>query len=169
SLIDEPLTSLTIDKATATLTEGETLTLTVATAPSYATDHSVTWSSSDEAVATVDTNGKVEAIAAGTATITATANDGSGLTATCKVTVQKKMADRISNTADTVFRVQNQKGSISILGLAKGTVVSVYDIAGQMIATATATGPTVTFDTKRIGANTVIVKAGNKYMKVVLY
>ena len=169
SLIDEPLTSLTIDRATATLTEGETLTLTVATAPSYATDHSVTWSSSDEAVATVDTNGKVDAIVAGTATITATANDGSGLTATCKVTVQKKMADRISNTADTVFRVQNQKGSISILGLAKGTVVNVYDIAGQMIATATATGPTVTFDTKRIGANTVIVKAGNKYMKVVLY
>ena len=168
STTDEPLTSLTIDRATATLTEGETLTLTVATAPSYATDHSVTWSSSDEAVATVDANGKVEAIAAGTATITATANDKSGLTATCKVTVKKKVEDGIDNATGTALTVQSKTGVITLSGLAKGTTVSVYDITGRTIATSTATDGTATIDTRLTEGSTVIVRAGDKCMKVSL-
>ena len=47
----------------------------------------VTWTSSDETVATVDKDGVVTAVSEGTATITATANDGSGAKATCSVTV----------------------------------------------------------------------------------
>jgi hypothetical protein len=47
----------------------------------------VTWSSDKEEIATVDANGLVTAVAAGTAVITATANDGSGVKATCTVTV----------------------------------------------------------------------------------
>ena len=168
SLIDEPLTSLTIDKATATLTEGETLTLTVATAPSYATDHSVTWSSSDEAVATVDANGKVDAIAAGTATITATANDKSGLTATCQVTVKKKVEDGIDNATGTALTVQSKAGVITLSGLAKSTTVSVYDITGRTVATSTATDGTATIDTRLTEGSTVIVRAGDKCMKVSL-
>ena len=168
SLTDEPLTSLTIDRATATLTEGETLTLTVATAPSYATDHSVTWSSSDEAVATVDTNGKVDAIAAGTATITATANDKSGLTATCQVTVKKKVEDGIDNATGTALTVQSKAGVITLSGLAKSTTVSVYDITGRTVATSTATDGTATIDTRLTEGSTVIVRAGDKCMKVSL-
>ena len=57
--------------------------------PDNATDQTVTWSSDNEAVATVDADGKVTAVALGTANITATANDGSGVTATCVVTVNK--------------------------------------------------------------------------------
>lgn len=54
--------------------------------PDDAQDKSVTWSSSDKNVATVDTNGKVTAVADGKATITVKTNDG-GKTATCEVTV----------------------------------------------------------------------------------
>ena len=168
STTNEPLTSLTIDKASATVTEGESITLSVTTAPIYATDHSVTWSSSDEKVAKVDSNGKVEAIAEGTATITATANDGSGLTATCKVTVQKKVEDGIDSTSDTALTVQSQKGIITLSGLAEGTEISVYDTAGRLVATTTAVEGAATINTKLAVGSTVIVKVGEHNMKVVL-
>ena len=64
----------------------DTATLTATVAPAGA-DKSVTWTSSDTSVATVDENGTVTAVAYGTATITATTNDGTDLTASCEVTV----------------------------------------------------------------------------------
>ena len=82
-----PVESITLSRSSATLTEGENLTLTAMVAPDDATDKSISWSSSNPSVATVDNTGKVTAIAPGTATITATANDGSGVSAQCEVTV----------------------------------------------------------------------------------
>lgn len=83
------VTGITLSQTTATLTEGESLTLTATVAPDNATDKTVAWSSSNAAVATVDNNGVVTAVAEGTATITAKANDGSGVTASCVVTVER--------------------------------------------------------------------------------
>ena len=79
--------SVTLDKTSAELKEGETVTLTATVAPENATDKTVTWTSSDTAVATVDAAGKVTAVKEGKATITATAG---GKTATCTVTVNKE-------------------------------------------------------------------------------
>ena len=79
--------NITLNASTATLIEGEDLTLTATVAPDDATDKSVSWSSSNPYVAYVDRGGKVTAIIPGTATITATANDGSGVSASCEVTV----------------------------------------------------------------------------------
>ena len=76
-----PKVSLTVDKASATLTTGETLRLNAEVWP---TNLAVEWTSSDESVATVE-NGVVTAVAAGTATITAKAGDKE---ATCVVTVE---------------------------------------------------------------------------------
>ena len=82
------VTSITLSATEATINVGATEALAVtAVTPDNATDKTVTWSSSDEAVATV-ADGVVTAVAAGTATITATANDGSGVKATCEVTVK---------------------------------------------------------------------------------
>lgn len=78
---------ITLDQTAATLTEGETLTLTATVSPDDATDKTVTWSTSDASVATV-ANGVVTALAPGTATITAKAGDKE---ATCVVTVEKKV------------------------------------------------------------------------------
>ncbi len=71
------------------LTVGTTATISVTIKPDNATNQNVKWTSSDESVATVDQNGKVTAVSAGTATITVTTNDGNH-SATCTVTVTKK-------------------------------------------------------------------------------
>ena len=84
-----PVTAITLNKTATTISAGQTETLSVSSVtPDDATDQTVTWSSDNEAVATVNaTTGEVTAVAFGTANITATANDGSGVTATCAVTV----------------------------------------------------------------------------------
>ena len=83
------VSSISLNKTSANLLIGGTVTLSATNvSPSDAVDKTVTWSSNATSVATVDpTTGEVTAVAEGTATITATANDGSGKTATCSVTV----------------------------------------------------------------------------------
>lgn len=81
------VTSITLDSSSLTLEAGDTHTLSTVVAPEDATDKSVTWTSSDSNVATVSNEGVVTAVNAGTATITATANDGSGVKGECVVEV----------------------------------------------------------------------------------
>ena len=81
------VTEVTLSQSNLTLDVGASDTLTATITPDNATDKSVTWESSASGVATVDTSGKVTAVSVGTATITATAADGSGEKATCSVTV----------------------------------------------------------------------------------
>lgn len=81
-----PVSSVTLDKPSLTLVEGESYTLTATVAPEDATDQTLTWSSSDSSVAAV-IDGKVTAVKPGSATITAKSGDKS---ATCDVTVEKK-------------------------------------------------------------------------------
>ena len=82
-----PVKGVTLDKTTLELTAGAVGQLTATFTPEDATDQTVTWSSSNSGVVTVDQNGTLEAVAAGTATITVKTTDG-GYTATCKVTVK---------------------------------------------------------------------------------
>ena len=83
------ITGISLNKSTTSLTEGESETLTATITPSNATgDKTVKWSSSNGAVAAVDSNGKVTAKKAGTAVITATSSNGK--TAGCTVTVKQK-------------------------------------------------------------------------------
>ena len=84
---EDPVESVELNKESLTLTEGDSATLTATVKPATAADKSVTWTSSDEDVATVDEHGKVTAVAEGTAAITVTTTDG-GKTAVCEVTVE---------------------------------------------------------------------------------
>ena len=84
-VIDVPVTGVTVAPTTGSVTVGETVTLTATVAPEDATNKAVTWSSSDNTIATVE-DGVVTGVAAGNATITVTTVDG-GFTATCAVTV----------------------------------------------------------------------------------
>ena len=78
--------SVKLNKTKVTLEKGKTVTLKATVTPSTLTDKSVTWKSSNTAIATVSTAGKVKGVKAGTATITCTSK-ATGLSATCKVTV----------------------------------------------------------------------------------
>lgn len=80
------VTSITLNKSTATLSVGGEEELTATFTPTGATNKNVTWFSTDTSKAVVDENGKVKALAAGTATITAVTNDGNK-TASCTVTI----------------------------------------------------------------------------------
>ncbi len=82
-------TSVTLSASSLTIDEGSTASLTATVSPANAADRSVSWSSSNTAVAMVDASGKVKGLHDGTAVITVKTNDG-GLTATCTVTVQTK-------------------------------------------------------------------------------
>ena len=79
---------ITLNKTTASVTKGKTLQLTATVTPGNATKKEVKWSTSNKNVAMVSTSGLVTAKSAGTATITCTAQDGSGVKATCKITVK---------------------------------------------------------------------------------
>jgi uncharacterized protein YjdB len=87
---NEPIavTGVTLDKTKLTVTTGGTGQLTAAVAPSNATNKDVTWSSGDQSVATVNNEGVVTGVSAGTVGITVTADDG-GFNYTCIVTVQE--------------------------------------------------------------------------------
>lgn len=79
------MSGVTINKTTTSIAVGANETLAATVAPTDATNKAVIWSTSDAAKATV-TNGKVTGVAAGTATITVTTEDGAKK-ATCTMTI----------------------------------------------------------------------------------
>jgi len=90
-----PATGVTLDKEALELTEGNTATLKATAAPEDTTDE-ITWTSSDEKIATVK-DGVVTAVAIGEATITVTCGE---FTDTCKVTVKGEMTDFVGRLYD---------------------------------------------------------------------
>ena len=79
---------VTLNQSSLSLAPGNTAQLVATVSPENANDKSLTWTSSNEGVVTVDENGNITALKEGTATITVTTKDG-GYTATCTVTVSK--------------------------------------------------------------------------------
>ena len=93
-----PVESVTLDKTSMQVTEGDEFTLKATVKPENATNRNISWSSSNTAVATVE-DGKVTALKEGVATITVKTDDG-GKTATCEVTVNAKVFPVESVTLD---------------------------------------------------------------------
>jgi uncharacterized protein YjdB len=106
-----PAESLKISADKKALWKGDTTQLDVQIMPANASYQTADWSSSDTAVVKVDKNGFLKAIGAGTAVVTATAKDNSGLSASCEVTVQQP-----------VERVENMSGIGSIVCMMNQTV-----------------------------------------------
>lgn len=97
--------------------KGETLTLKAVVAPEKATNKGIKWSSSNTKIAAVDKNGKVKALQNGTATIKATAKDGSGVSASCKITVGYKITYKLGkrkNNDQNPEYYYNQKVNLKV-------------------------------------------------------
>lgn len=97
------VTGVTLDQTDLTLFTGQSEQLTATVTPDNATNKNVTWSSNDDTIATVDNNGNVTAVAAGTATITVTTTDGSNISAACTVTVKDPVYSMATDTAVLSF------------------------------------------------------------------
>lgn len=113
--VKQPVTSIKLNKNSVSLQKGKTYTLKAAVSPNNANNKAVTWTSSNKSVATVTSKGVIKAIKDGTATITATAKDGSKKKASCKVTVKtttvvpNKPADStIITTAEQLFALEGK-------------------------------------------------------------
>ena len=156
-----PVTSVTLDKTTLTLTEGDETTLTATVKPDNATDKTVTWTTSDAAVATV-ADGKVKALKAGTATITAKAGDK---TATCAVTVKAKVIPVTSMWLDK-SELELTEGDEAVL-----TATVMPENATDKTVTWTSSNTSVATVTNgkvkavKAGTATITAKAGDKSAK----
>lgn len=95
---------IALSKTEGALTVGNSVTVTATVTPDNATNTTINWTSSDEKVATVDSNGKVTAVAAGNATIKATSESDGDVSADYALTVNKaaaKPATRYSGTTSS--------------------------------------------------------------------
>ena len=89
--VGTPVTKVKLNKTKSTMTVGKKQTLKATITPKKASNKAVVWKSSNTKVATVSGKGVVTAKKAGTVTITATAKDGSGKKAACKITVKNQV------------------------------------------------------------------------------
>ena len=103
TVTDVEVTEVKLSSSKLTLEIGESETLTATVLPENATDKSVSWTSDDEEIATVDSNGKVTAIAEGETVITVTSKNGK--TATCDVTVNAPAPDYVEMGKLGLFQV----------------------------------------------------------------
>ena len=131
---DVPATGVTLDKTELSLTEGESATLTATVEPENATDKAIVWTSSDNAVATVE-NGVVTAVKAGTATITAACGSAK---AECTVTVTAAPAGplsvKVGTAAYPVKPVDGQAGKYHVaVPYGSNATIEVKDAAFLMV------------------------------------
>ena len=130
-IIENPVTSITLNTEQLTMEYGTKEQLTATVAPDDADNLGLTWTSDNEEVTTVDENGLVTAVGEGTATITATANDGSGVSASCVVTVT--FIDGIAGIETSKVTVLAANGRITVSGKEQYDTVSVYDTGSRLL------------------------------------
>ena len=88
-VVTSPVIAISMNKQEAGMFVGESVQITASCSPQDADNTTVAWTSSNNNIATVSKDGKIKAVGAGVATITATTTDGTNLSASCRVTVSK--------------------------------------------------------------------------------
>ena len=111
---DPTLRGISFDMTEIQLTVGQTYTLSVVYNPEYAANKNVSWTSSNEDVATVSAEGKIVALTEGTTTVTATSEEG-GHTASCTVTVSKEEGAKVYYTFNSSFPLLYVNGELDPL------------------------------------------------------
>ena len=128
-IIGGAVTGVDISLTTASVDVGETVQVSATVNPDDANDKSVTWSSSDEAIATVDATGLITGVAKGLADITVTTNDGS-FTAVCNVNVGRVSIEDVNSANIKVYYANNE-----LVIPNNVNTVTIYNITGAKIKT----------------------------------
>ena len=159
-----PVTGITLDRSTLTMDVGNKQTLTATIQPANATNKTVNWTSSNNAVATVSNAGEVSALASGTVNIIATTQDG-GKTATCTITVNPTVTPVTSvslNKSTLALSVNTSEKLIATTQPANATNKNVtWSSSAPNVATVANDG-TVTAVTSGQATITVTTQDGNK-------
>lgn len=165
------VTSVVLSQSSATLTEGETLSLTASVYPTNATNRSVTWSTSNSSVATVS-SGLVTAKSAGTATIKATSTDGTGKYGTCTVTVissndsEDEDVSGIDNVSGNESSFSIDGGVLMLSGFREGSVVRIFTMGGMMVHSETLDGGSCTYCMSALSPGIYLVNINDKTFKI---
>ena len=155
------VTGIALNKTSAEINAGDTLTLTATVSPSNASDSTVTWSTSDSTVATVSSTGVVTAVGGGTANITCTANDGSNISATCSVTVKVPISG-ISLNKSTLALEKGISETLTATVLPTDTTESTtvsWSSSNTSVATVTSAGKVTAVGA---GSTTITASCGEK-------
>ena len=160
--VTTPVSSIALSETQIEMRPGDFKVLTATVLPESASDKTLTWTSSAPAVADVQ-NGIVLAYSNGTALVTAAATDGSGTTATCKVTVSNTVGiDGVQAAPQVAVNGRH----ITIQGIAAGTVCKIYRSNGTEVYSGTARDGRLTYTAKADGV--YIVATGNRSCKVLV-
>ena len=149
------VSSISLDQTSLSIKAGRKVTLSPTILPANATNKTITWSTSNSSVATV-ANGVVTAIAAGSATITVTTQDGNK-TATCAVTVT---AGGVASAWELVTSASSLAAG-DVLVLANSTHgVTAGDISSQIMGTVTSTFSSDGTSIEELGEDTIQLTLG---------
>lgn len=106
-MVVNPVTSIKLNYSSKTINVGKTATLVATVGPANAGNKTVSWTSSNPKVATVTSTGVVKAVGRGSATITCTAKDGSGISASCVITAVQKVTKITLNKRKVTIKKGN--------------------------------------------------------------
>lgn len=124
------VTSVSLNKNSSSIEVGSTEQLTATVSPDNASDKSVSWSSSNEAIATVSSTGLVTGVTAGSATITVTSNSDNTKTASCEFTVTSGADEPTSSASDSYTKIiiNSSAFALTTLKLSNFTFESGYSL-----------------------------------------
>ncbi|WP_160673217.1 cadherin-like beta sandwich domain-containing protein [Clostridium sp. C8-1-8] len=140
--------NITISNTNLQLKQGDTATLTATVAPDEAANKSLTWSSSNTAIATVDQDGKVTAVSAGEANITVTTVDGN-LTASCAIKVIPKSSN--ANLSSLSLQTSNAK-NIAISPVFSSDTLT-YSASVDYSVSSVVVNPSIADSTSKVSVN----------------
>lgn len=132
-----PVSEIVLSSDDVTLFIGNSTQITATVLPENAVNKTLEWISSDEDVATVDAEGNVTAVGLGEAIITATATDGSGVSATCTVIVIPTLAESLTIDPESWAAVEGETFQITVEVLPENTSDKTLEWTSSDISIAT--------------------------------
>ena len=156
--VDEPvtITGVSVSPESISLECGETKQLTAKISPENATAGDITWTSSDEAIATVSSDGTVTGISKGTTTVTATVSGKSG---TCEVTVTQEVQSVEISPATATLTSKGETIQLTATVLPEGAGEATWTSSDEAVATVSPEGIVTAIGE---GTATITATAGEK-------